>query len=183
MIASISCSFLRRSLSLYSIRRWPLSGRDPAALSIFSVNCAGVMLRDFSRSYIGVYCCMKATRSMPGLPPMYALRCISQREVQPIDSTARATRGGSWRERSPWLNCPALYMRSLTASHALSGSMSSGCWISSMISRTSATLGGHLFVAMCFFTASATIPDSSCSNIMAQRFTVASIAFASLNLS
>lgn len=117
------------------------------------------------------------------LPPMYALRCISQREVQPIDSTARATRGGSWRERSPWLNCPALYMRSLTASHALSGSMSSGCWISSMISRTSATLGGHLFVAMCFFTASATIPDSSCSNIMAQRFTVASIAFASLNLS
>ena len=59
---------------------------------------------------------------MPGLPPMYALRCISQREVQPIDSTARATRGGSWQERSPWLNCPALYMRSLTASHALSGS-------------------------------------------------------------
>ena len=44
-------------------------------------------------------------------------------------------------------------------------------------------LGGHLFVAMCFLTASATIPDSSCSNIIAQRFTVASIAFASLNLS
>ena len=132
----------------------------------------GVMASRFALSYIGVYCCMKATRAMPGLDPFTpSPLCMSWSAVQPMISTARATRAG--RRLFASAHCPRLSVkiRSLTAAHARSGGAISGCVVSSMSSRISAMLGGHLLVATCFFTASPTAAPLSASNMLASRFT------------